>query len=360
MVVVVGAGVTGLAVGLAVASRGRDVVVLESHPRVGQEASTHNSGVIHAGIYYPESSLKALLCVEGRDRLKSFCRSADLPWRDCGKFVVASESSEEAALNALAANARRCGVAVDVVGPPEVRRREPEIRAVRALWVPDSGWVAADAYVAALRRSLTEQGGHLLVATPVVGVSERHGTVAVTTPREVIEADMVVNAAGLWADRLSALCGGEAFAIHPCRGEYAQLTPSASSRVRGLVYPLPRQDGTSLGLHLARTIGGVTTIGPTARYQSSRDDYESDRLPVTAFLEAVRRLVPAVTQEDLRLGGTGIRAKLQPPGGPFADFLIRRDRIRPWLVHAAGIDSPGLTASLAVGRLVADLLEAGP
>lgn len=356
MIVVIGAGVTGLACALSLAQRGRDVVVLERHRRAGLDTSTHNSGVIHAGLYYPPGSLKATLCVEGRDRLKQFCRAHRVPHHESGKLVVATDASEEPDLEPLATNARACGVEVDLVDAAFVHAREPHVRATRALWSPHTGWIDAHAFVSALQRQVEAHGGHVLPGSPVLAVEPAGDRVEVVTPLERIDADAVVNAAGLHADDVSRVCDGEPFTIYPCRGEYAELTPKASRLINGLVYPVPHGSGHGLGVHLTRTVEGTVWVGPTIRYQSRKDDYEADREPLASFLEPTRRLLPAVTMDDLRLGGSGIRAKAHPATERFADFLIRTDHRRPWLTHAAGIDSPGLTASLAIGERVADIV----
>jgi len=352
VIVVIGGGVVGLATAWSLASRGRAVCVIERHARVGQETSTHNSGVIHAGLYYPEGSLKARLCVEGRDRLYAFCAEHGVPHVRCGKLVVAQEG-EEPDLARVAAAASSAGATVVPVDHAFVRAREPHVRASSALWSPDTGWVEAEAYVRALEAAVRVRDGIVLVGTSVDGIEPtRGGGITVVTPHERIEADAVINAAGLHADRISAMAGGEPFRIFPCRGEYAELAPHARRLVNGLVYPVPHPSGHGLGVHFTKTMDGAVWIGPTIRYQDDAQDYERDRLPLDAFVEPTRALLPSITIADLRLGGSGIRAKLHPPSERFADFLIRRDANNPHLIHAAGIDSPGLTASLAIGEKV--------
>ena len=357
MVVVIGAGVVGLACARALAARGRGVCVLEANPRPGMASSTHNSGVIHAGLYYPTGSLKARLSVEGRERLYAYCAAAGVPHVRCGKLVVA-RAHEFAALEAVRLQAVENGVRIEPVDRAFVRREEPHVSADAALWSPDTGWVDAHALVRALAADLERLGGVLLPGTPFVDAAPSSGgAVRVATPREHIDADFVVNAAGLFADDVSHRLGGARFRIYPCRGEYAELAPRARHLVRGLVYPVPHPSGHGLGVHLTRTRDGEVWIGPTIRYQDDKTDYERDRLPVDAFLEPVRALLPDVTLEDLRPGGSGIRAKLHPPAERFADFLIGRDADTPQLVQAAGIDSPGLTSCLAIAERVADLCE---
>jgi glycerol-3-phosphate dehydrogenase len=226
-----------------------------------------------------------------------------------------------------------------------------------ALYSPESGVVDAEMLVKALLRTAQAADVIFLPGTRLIGADPTPDGMILHTEREAISTRQVVNAAGLYADDVSRLLGGESFTIYPCRGEYAEFKPASRSLVKALVYPPPLASGHGLGTHFVRTTDGAVWLGPTAKYQDRKDDYESDRLPVEAFVEPARRLLRNVTVDDMRLSGSGIRAKLHPPEKSFADFLIRRDRENPCLVQAAGIDSPGLTSCLAVGNLISSIVS---
>ncbi len=367
-IVIIGGGVVGCAVARAVSQRWSDVFLLEQTPKLGMGASTRNSGVIHSGIYYPPGSLKARLCVAGNRMLYEFCAAHRVPHRNCGKLVVAQDAHQVAELEHLAENGRANGVVgLRIVDRAAVSAREPHIEAAVALEVPSTGIISAEDLVKTLARMATDQGASLLTRARVVRLDPRADSVAVTLvigddgegerlSEETIEARCVINCAGLYADEVAAMLGNRGHRIYPVRGEYCELVRARSNLINNLVYPLPHSDGLSLGVHFTRTLWDTVLVGPTADYVADKNDYERNRLPVEEFARRAKSILPEIEASDMQLAYSGIRAKLVPPGhSGIADFVVERDANVPSAIQLIGIESPGLTSSLAIAEQVTSL-----
>ncbi len=368
-IAVIGAGVVGLACAAGLARAGRRVVVLERHDGPGRETSSRNSGVVHAGLYYPAGSLKAEACVEGRRRLYARCARLGIAHRKTGKLIVATTDEERAGLEVLLARGRANGVeGLSLVDGPEVARLEPQVRATAGLRSEESGIVDAHALVASYAREAEGHGADLVYRVTLEGAGrDAGGGWALATrghdgERFTLRAAVALNAAGLQADAVAAHLGVDVDArgwrLRWCKGDYFGLAPRLRGLCRGLVYPMPAHAG--LGVHVTLDLAGGLRAGPDATYVdalgSSFDSpavYRVDESKRPAFGEALRRYLPAVRDEDLTPDYAGIRPKLYGPDEPPRDFVLAETE---GALHLIGIESPGLTAAEALARRVVSAL----
>jgi glycerol-3-phosphate dehydrogenase len=365
-ILIIGGGVVGCAIARAVSARWQEVFLVEQYPKLGMATSSRNSGVIHSGIYYPKNSLKARHCIEGNRLTYEFSRKHNVPFRHTGKLVVAANAQEEGELAALKKKGEDNGVeGLRLIGPAEIRNREPHIAGAAALEVPSTGIVAAEELVHAYARVAAEQGANIVKRAKVVRLEPGKGTIRVGiligegegAQRESIETRCVINAAGLYADEVAALLGNTSWKIYPVRGEYCEIRGARASLINDLVYPLPHAHGLSLGVHFTKTLWGTVLLGPTATYVDGKDNYERERLPIADFAHSAKTLLPEIEERDLQLGYSGLRPKLVPPEGKgIADFVIKRDPAVPQAIQLVGIESPGLTAAPSIAEQVAELV----
>ena len=358
--VVIGAGVIGLAVARALAQAGREVVVLEAAAGIGTGISSRNSEVIHAGIYYPKDSLKARFCVAGKSALYTYSESRHIPHRRCGKLIVATHASQLDSLKSIQAKAWENGVGdVVLLTAEQVREREPDIHCVAALLSPSTGIIDSHAYMLALQGDAEAAGAVFAFASPLTGglvLPNAGGIMLEVGGREASrwQANTVINCAGLAAQTVAwSVEGFPRSAIPPtfyAKGNYFSL--SVASRFRHLIYPVPEAAG--LGVHLTIDMGGQARFGPDVEWVSDLDFAVSPQRGA-AFYAEVRKYWPGLPDGALQPDYAGIRPKLTGPGDATADFRIDGPRVHgiAGLINLFGIESPGLTASLAVADAVA-------
>jgi L-2-hydroxyglutarate oxidase len=386
---VVGAGILGLAVAREALLRDPDlrVAVIEREDRVGAHQTGHNSGVVHAGIYYPPGSLKARLCVEGARELYAFCAEHDVPAERCGKVIVAVGAAELPGLDALERRGRQNGVPglrrVDAAG---LRELEPHAAGIAALHSPATGIVDFPALARGLAADVTRRGARLALGRAVTGVDSRRREVVLRTPRGEVAARHAVFCAGAWSDRLAVAAGAPAEPrIVPFRGAYLRLRPDRRRLVNALIYPVPDPSLPFLGVHLTRHIDGDVLVGPTALMVGARDAYRLSRIrprdvaetlawPGTwrmarrwwrtglremafaanreTFVRAAQRYVPDLAPGDVLPGPSGVRAQALGRDGTLVDDFVISSTGRA--LHVRNAPSPAATSSLAIARLVAD------
>lgn len=360
-VVIIGAGVVGLAIAARLAGGKRRLAVLEKNERYGQETSARNSEVIHGGIYYPSPFLKTRLCVAGRRLLYRWCRDYGVPCRRVGKLIVATTAGEMACLERLRLQALENDVeGVRFVGRRELTVMEPEVRAVGALFSPETGILDSHLFMRSLLAAAEEKSAILSCRSEVTAVhwDGKIYVLEINGGTFYVRTGVTINSAGLRSDAIAAMVGIDinkaGYRLKYCKGDYFHASPKP--RLTHLIYPVP--DQTGLGIHATLDFGGRVRFGPDTEYVNILD-YRVDEKKRTVFHRAVRRYLPSLPEEALHPDTCGIRPKLQGPDDPPRDFVIQNGASwgLPGFINLIGIDSPGLTASLAIADEVAAEVE---
>lgn len=362
---IIGAGVVGLAIAAELARPGRRIFVLERNRTFGLETSSHNSEVIHAGIYNPPNSLKSQLCVEGNHLLYELCSKYGLSHRKLGKIIVAADAEETKEIDRLYHQGKEKGVDdLIFLTRAEIKRLEPNVEAVAGFLSPSTGIIDVYGLIQSLYGRARENGVDFVFNAEVIEIDKMANgfNVGVKQANSVysLNTTIVINAAGLYADKVAALAGIDIqkanYRIYYCKGEYFGVNPRLRRVVSRLIYPVPEQAGT--GIHISLNMEGDIKLGPSARYVDAID-YHIDETSKTDFYRAAHRYLPVIQMDDLTPDFAGIRPKLQGPDETFRDFVIADESGKglPGLVDLIGIESPGLTASPAIARYIRGLLE---
>ena len=358
-ITIIGAGVVGLAVAAELARPGMNVFILEQNARHGEGISSRNSEVIHAGIYYPEGSLKAELCLAGNRMLYESARRRGIPHQKVGKLIVAADPLETGELERLFTQGRKNGAAaLEMMGGEHIARMEPNIRARAALYSPETGIISAhDLMNDFLARALENQA-HLICRTRVIRIEQENNAWRILTRNDRGEestflSGVVINCAGLASDTVANMMGG-AYRLYYCKGDYCGISGVKPGLVRRLIYPAPLKNSVGLGVHLTMDLNGRLKLGPDATYIDRVEDYTVAPEKAALFYEQAVKFLPFLKPENVSADMAGIRPKRQGPKDAFADFAIRADA--PGFINLVGIESPGLTASPAIARYVKDLL----
>lgn len=358
--VVVGGGVVGLAVARSLAMSGREVIVLESEPEIGMHTSSRHSEVIHAGIYYPQDSLKAKLCVQGREALYKYCEERHIPYQRIGKLIVASDIAELPKLDAIRSQAQRNGVDdLQLIDRARALALEPQVKCEAALLSPSSGIIDSHSLMVSYQADIEAHGGAVVTHSRVshVTIGDSRFTLDVQGTDDRIDCHTLINSTGLWAEQFAQsirhLDSAMIKTVNLAKGHY--FSYHGKSPFNHLVYPLPVDGG--LGVHATNDMGGSARFGPDVDWINDID-YSFDESRLNRFAESIRHYFPALDIDKLSPAYTGIRPKLCGPGEPPADFFIQGSRMHGVdnLVNLFGIESPGLTSSLAIGDYVVELL----
>jgi len=368
---IIGAGVVGLAIAAEISKRfpEKSVILLEKHPKFGQETSSRNSEVIHAGMYYPEDSLKAELCISGNRLMYDFCKKFNIPHEQTGKLIVAKTDKEISTLETILSQGAKNGVTdLKLLDRSEISEYEPEICAKAAVFSPSTGTVDSHQLMKRLEQLALERKTVIAYNHEVFKIEHENEKYRVfyrlpDGSQQSAATSWLINSGGLSSDKIASFMGIDieqaGYRLYPCKGEYFSLPASKAKRVSHLIYPPPFKDLLGLGIHLTRFPDKSVKLGPNAFYVD-RKDYSVSSDHAMDFFNSIKNYLPFLELSDLQPDMAGIRPKLQKPGGPFHDFIICHEKERGLnrAVNLIGIESPGLTSCLSLAGRLGDMIVA--
>lgn len=364
-IIIVGAGVIGLSIARELSKTYTDIFVLERNSSFGQETSSRNSEVIHAGIYYPRDSLKAKTCVEARQLLYEFCSENKIPYKKIGKLIVAINSGETKDLEDLFKQGLRNGVTdLRLLSKNEIKKIEPHIEAKLAIYSPSTGILDSHSFMKNLVWQFESNHGQIAYNTELVGIDKKKDgfEVSVKDRKEEIFkffARALINCAGLNSDKIAALAGllRDEYKLKYCKGDYFRVHHHKARFINRLIYPVPKEDRPGLGIHATLDLAGGLRLGPDDEYVK-KIDYNVDESKKEIFYESARQFLPFIKLEDLAPDTSGIRPKLQGPQENFRDFIIKdeTDNSLSGMINLIGIESPGFTASISIAKMVKEMI----
>jgi len=367
-ITIIGAGVVGLAIAEKVSEEHKNVFLIEKHISFGQETSSRNSEVIHAGIYYTKDSLKSRLCVEGKWMLYDYCKKYNVPYNNCGKLIVATSENEISVIEGIRQTAIKNGVNdLSFIGREEIAGLEPNIFALKALYSPSTGIVDSHSLMKQYETNALNNGCQVVYGSEVTGIIKIKGGYKIT----LLDADkqnysfttkIIINSAGLTSDKISEMVGitDENLKILFCKGEYFRINPPKNRLIKRLIYPVPHHNMEGIGIHVTIDMGGRVKLGPDVKYlESNIYDYKLTASKQEAFYISAKKFLPFLEFEDLAPEMAGIRPKIQKPGEPLRDFYIMEESKRgfPGFINLIGMESPGLTSSIAIAKYVEKLID---
>ena len=368
-IIIIGAGVVGLAIAAELSNHYQNIVLLERHPSFGFDQSSRNSEVIHAGIYYPQNSLKTKLCVEGNQLLYNWCEKFKIGYENCQKLIVATSPNELDQLHKIYLQGQLNGLkTLELINQATVKSLEPNIFAIEAILSKTTGIVNSHELMQSLETYASNNGVIISYNSQVNGITKIPGgyelLISNLSEYYTISSEIVINSAGLYADRMAELVGINVaennYKINFVRGHYFRLSGKYRNFTQRLIYPVPEKDWTGIGIHITKDLNGYIKLGPDTQYlRKKEENYQIPKNRLKQFYYAARKYIPNLKATDLTPDQAGIRAKLQKQGEPLRDFVIQNEKDKGYdgFINLIGIESPGLTSSLAIAKYVLKIIE---